>query len=421
MAKSIEEVLDIYADLILKIGLNLQRGQRLIIGTITENYRVPFDAAPLVRKVAQKAYQLGASFVEVFWGDDQLSKIRYLHSEKSKLVEYPSWIAYEIEKAVKRGDAQLIIWGENPNLLDGVDPERLALVQETLARELTDVFDYGDQNPSNWCGVCYPNLEWAISVFPNHPASDAIQKLWDFIIQFCRLEESDPIGFWSEHNESLDSLARFLTEANLKSIHIRSLETDLGIDLPIHHKWVGPTGTLPNGLQYCANIPTEEIYTLPDRKGVNGYLKATKPYIYQGAYIEGMRLELKEGKVVNATASKGQEMLDTILETDEGASHLGEIALVPQSTPIAQSKILFKHGLLDENASVHLAFGRAYRDCLVDGEDMNKEEFMGAGGNFSVIHIDFMIGSEDMDVDGLNQDGSSVPLMRAGEWAFSVS
>jgi aminopeptidase len=421
MDKGLEAILENYADLILKIGLNFQHGQRLLFGSISESSRVPFDAAPLVRKVAQKAYQLGASLVEVFWGDDHLSKIRYLHSEKDNLVEYPSWIVNEIKSAVKRGDAQLIIWGENPNLLDGVDPERLAIVQDTIARELTEVFDYAEQNPSNWCGVCYPNVEWAISVFPDFPAEVAVQKLWDYIIQFCHLDTSDPIGFWLEHNDSLDARAQFLNETDLKSLHLKSTDTDLSIDLPNHHIWVGPTGTLPNGLQYCANIPTEEIFTLPDREGVNGYLKATKPFNHEGSFIDGMRLEFRQGKVVNASAEIGQEALIKILEIDEGAAHLGELALVPQSTPIAQSNILFNHGLLDENASVHLAFGRAYRDCLVDGEDMNKEEFKEAGGNFSVIHLDFMIGSEDMDVDGLKHDGSSIPLMRAGEWAFSVS
>ncbi len=420
MEKDFEKLLDKYAELILKTGINLQEGQRLIVGTMHERARIPFEAAPLVRKITEKAYQMGSPLVEVSWGDEQLKLIRCMHAKKDTLQEFPSWVAGEIEMSVKRGDAHLGVRGANPDLFRDVDPELIGILQRTQAKELAHVFNYSDQNPSNWCVVNYATPVWAASVFPDLPIADAVATLWDYIIQFCRLDSPDPIEYWQAHNNDLGSRGRWLTQAQFKSLQIKSPETDLTMELPDGHIWFGGTSTLPNGLEYSPNIPTEEVCTLPDRTGVSGYLRATKPFTYGGIYIEGMRLEFESGRVIKATASEGEEMLKKTLETDEGACHLGEVAIVPHSSPISQSQILFNNILFDENASVHLALGNAYRFFLTNGEGMDKEEFMAAGGNFSTIHLDFMIGSAEMDIDGITEDGSSRPLMRGGEWAFVV-
>ncbi|MGD8823188.1 MAG: aminopeptidase [Anaerolineales bacterium] len=418
MDKDADSLLDTYAELALVEGVNLQPGQRLQIGTATEIFRTPLESAPLVRKIAQKAYRMGASLVEVYWGDDQLKPIRLTHAAKETLEEYPSWIAGEIENEIHRGDASLCIWGEDPYLLDGIDPERITIVQQTKYKILEKLYELDAQNPRNWSGIMYPVPAWAEAVFPDLSRQEAVAKVWDYIVQFCRLEKPDPLAYWKSHNDDLDNRAQWLTQANFKRLHLKSPETDLKMDIPKGHIWFGGRSKLPSGLEFCPNLPTEEVCTLPHRTGVNGHVLATKPFSYMGMNVEGMRLEFEDGLVVQATAEKGEEQLKTILDLDEGSRRLGEVALVPHSTPISQSQILFHHGLLDENASVHLAFGSAYRFNLTDGEKMDNETFMAAGGNFSKIHLDFMIGSADMDVDGIKENGDVEPLLKAGEWAF---
>jgi len=420
MEMDFDDLLDVYADLTLKVGLNLQEGQRLNIGSISGGNILPLEAAPLVRKITKKAYQMGSPLVDVSWEDEQLSLIQYMNAPKDAFHEFPSWVTGEIESSIKRGDAILYVVGGNPYLLRDVDPELIAIKQQTRAKELAQVYAYGSQNPSNWCLIAYATQAWAASVFPNLPITDAVATLWNYIIQFCRLDLPHPIRYWQEHNRNLGSRSRWLTQAQFKSLHLKSPDTDLTVDLPKGHIWEGGSSTLPSGIKYCANIPTEEVFTLPDRKGVNGHVLATKPFTTGGMYIEGMRLEFENGKVVNASATEGEDVLMKALEMDEGACRLGEIALVPHSSPISQSQIIFNHVLYDENASVHLALGSAYRTCLTNGEQMDKDEFIAAGGNFSVSHRDFMIGSAEMDIDGFTEGGSSQPLMRGGEWAFEV-
>lgn len=421
MEMDFDDLLDVYADLTLKVGLNLQEGQRLKIGAISGGASIlPLEAAPLVRKITEKAYQMGSPLVEVSWVDEQLSLIRYMNAPKDTFHEFPSWVAGEIESSIKRGDAILHVVGSNPYLLRDVDPELIAIEQQARAKELAQVYEYASQNPMNWCFIAYATQAWAASVFPDLPINDAVATLWNYIIQFCHLDVPDPIGYWQAHNNDLDSRSRWLTHAQFKSLQIKSPETDLTVDLPTGHIWEGGSSTLPNGIKYCANIPTEEVFTLPDRKGVNGHVLATKPFTTGGMYIEGMMLEFENGKVVNASATKGEDVLMKALEMDEGACRLGEIALVPHSSPISQSQIIFNNVLYDENASVHLALGNAYRNCLTNGEKMDKDEFIAAGGNVSVSHRDFMIGSAEMDIDGFTESGSSQPLMRSGEWAFEV-
>jgi aminopeptidase len=363
---------------------------------------------------------MGASLVEVYWGDDSLKQIRLAHAGEETLEEFPSWIASEIENQIGRGDARLYIWGGDPYLLDDVNPERIAIMQQTRLKHLESLYELAAQNPSNWTGFMYPVPSWATAVFPDLPVDEAVEKVWGYIIQFCRLDKPDPLAYWKGHNDDLDARAQWLTKANFRGLHVKGPDTNQRIDLPEGHIWFGGRIKLPSGLKFCPNLPTEEVCTLPHRTGVNGHVKATKPFSYEGMNVEGMRLELENGQVIKATADKGEEQLQTILDLDEGARRLGEVALVPHSSPISQSQILFHHGLLDENASVHLAFGSAYRFNMTGGEDMDNETFMAAGGNFSKIHLDFMIGSAEMDVDGIKPNVEMEPLLKSGEWAFSA-
>jgi aminopeptidase len=341
-----------------------------------------------------------------------------IHAAEKTLEEYPTWIAGEVENVFHRGDALLYIWGEDPYLLDDIDPQRIAVLEKTKQKNLEEIYELAAKNPRNWSGILYPVPVWAEAVFPDLSSEQAVAKVWDYIAQFCRLDKPDPLAYWKSHNDDLDARAQWLTQANYHELHIKSAESDLQIELPKGHLWGGGRARLPSGLQYCPNLPTEEVCTLPHRTGVNGHVLATKPFSFQGMNVEGMRLEIEDGLVVKATADKGEAMLQTILDLDEGSRRLGEVALVPLSSPIAQSQILFHDLLLDENASVHLALGSAYRSMLTDGEKMDNEAFMAAGGNFSMIHLDFMIGSADMDIDGIKANGEVEPLLKAGEWAF---
>jgi aminopeptidase len=412
------ELMDKYADLILKVGLNLQPGQRLSIGSHHDVYRTPLEAAPLVRILATKAYQMGASLVDVFWGDDQVDLARAVRAKQDYLTTYPSWIAGEMIAAAGRGDARLSITGGNPYLYSDVDPDRLGMIQRARAAALDEAYLFNDQHPFNWCAAKFATSSWATAVFPDLTTSDAINALWEQLIQFCYLEAEDPISVWNDHNRDLYLRGEWLTQSAFKSLHFRSHQTDLWLDLPPNHIWVGGIDKLPDGLEYCANLPTEEICTLPDLNGVRGYVQATKPVSYRGMYFEGIRLEFEDGQVTQATADKGQDQLRQLLETDEGASRLGEVALVPHSSPISQSGIIFHSILLDENASCHIALGNGYRFNLAESESMDKETFAAAGGNTSSIHFDFMIGSDLLDVDGIDAEGNPYPLLRAGEWAF---
>ncbi len=420
MAKDFDELLDVYADLILKVGINLQEGQRLRIGSYPVHgpHQVPFDAVPLVRRITEKAYQIGASLVEVFWGDDQLTLLRYKNARRDTFGEVPSWVVGEAERSIRRGDAVIFTFGYDPYLLRDVDPELLSVTEKKRAKEFSEVQDLWNRNTPNWVLIPYATPAWAATVFPDLPIADAVATLWDYIVQFCRLDKPDPIRFWQEHNRELEFRSRWLTKAQFESVHLRGPGTDLTIRLPRGHKWVGGAGTHKSGFDFLPNIPTEEIFTLPDRAGVDGHVLTTKPFVFGGVYIGGMRLKFEEGKVVDASATEGEDYLTKSFEIDDGACRLGEIALVPHSSPISQSQIFFNYIIFDENASAHLALGFAYRYCITGGKEMNKDEFIAAGGNVSAIHRDFMIGSAEFDVDGIGDNGFSVPLMRAGEWAF---
>ncbi len=421
MTSEFEQKLEKYAEVILKVGLNIQPGQRLLIGGPSLGADgVPLESAPLVRLITKKAYQMGARLVDVVWGDEQLRLLRFQNSTKESIEEYPKWridARYDISKA---GDANLHFSSPNPDLLSDVDPELISWFQTSYYKQMKLVFDLLAANAFNWLIVAVPNNDWADKIFPDIPQNTRKDKLWEIIFKMCYIDQEDPIAAWKNQIENLAKRSKYLNQKAYTALRLTAPGTNLTIGLPTGHIWQGGNTKTQSGISFTANIPTEEIYTLPHKDKVEGFVSTSKPVHYGGITIENCRLTFSKGRIVEAKAEKGEEFLLKTIKTDEGARHLGEIALVPHSSPISQSGMLFYNMLIDENASNHIALGKAYKDSLKDGETLSDEDFMIAGGNYSLIHLDFMIGSGEMNVDGILDDGTAEPVMRNGEWTFEV-
>ncbi len=421
MSIKFEENLEKYAEVILKIGLNLQPNQRLLIGGLgMSSDGVTFEAAPLIRIITKKAYQMGARLVDVIWADDHIRLIRLQNSPKKLLKEYPKWKVDAIINNSKAGGAVLRILSHNPDLLDDVDRGSILRFQLYLIKHLQPVSDLNRENPPNWSAISVPNKAWADKLFPDIPSNERIQKLWDVIFEICRITEDDPVYAWQTHNENLQKRCSYLNQKQYEQLKLTSPETNLTIGLAKDHIWRGGTLKSQKGIKFTPNLPTEEIFTLPHKDKVDGFVKITKKLIIEGQAIEEAILQFSEGRVIKANAKIGEDIINTILKIDEGAQRLGEIALVPHSSPVSKIEKLFYNLLIDENASNHIALGTGIRDSLKNGNKMTEEEFISAGGNHSTIHIDIMIGSEKMNVDGIMQDGEYEPIMRNGEWAFKI-
>lgn len=412
--KEFRKILDKYASLAIDVGLNLQPGQRLIIWTNQ------LELAPLVRQVVARAYQVGSPLVSVLWQDDGVNKSRFDHAPRDSFEEYPSWKADALLQSIENGDALLRVRGDSPGLLKGYDSGLVTAAAKSYARSHKPVSEKIMTNAVQWLVICPPTPGWAQAVFPDLPEDQALERLWDAVIQACRLNDPDPEKSWRKNLDSLRERAIHMTAKQYQKLHFKAPGTDLEVGLPEGHIWIGGWDKSSDGVQFNANIPTEEVFTLPHRERVNGTVRATMPLSYQGSLIEDFKLTFKDGKVVDFSAEKGQKALQGILETGPNAPFLGEVALVPHSSPISQLGLVFLNTLYDENASNHLALGKAYRVCLEGGAEMTEEEFKASGGNDSLVHVDFMFGSGEMDVDGVREDGSADPLMRSGEWAFEV-
>jgi len=409
-----DQKLEKYAELIVKVGLNLQPGQRLHIVAFS------LEVAPLVRQVVKSAYQNESRLVSVLWLDEQLDKIRHQNAPRDSFEEFPTWSTDGELQCIERGDADLIIVGKNPELLKDQDPGLVAIAARTEAKNSKPIFDHLRKNSVQWSCVASPTPDWATKVFPENTPQDAEARLWDAVFKSCRIDEPDPAVFWEKHLDNLEKRTKYLTEKQYKALHFAGSGTNLTVGLPEGHIWVGARNKTPSDISFVANLPTEEVFTLPHKDKIEGTVTATKPLSYQGNLIENFSLTFSEGKVVNISAKKGEETLRNLLETDENSKYLGEVALVPHQTPISQLDLIFLNTIYDENASNHLALGNAYRFTLEGGLTMSDEEFEQAGGNDSLIHVDFMFGSGEMDVDGLIDDGEAEPVMRAGEWAFDM-
>lgn len=410
-----------YADLIVHVGLNLQKGQNLAIGGKNLTRGAPLSTAPLVRKVAESAYKAGAHLVSTLWDDDQLNLIRFKHADPNSFDAYPHWRTDAIYEHAKNGDAVFTIYAENPDVYKAVDPDLVTKAQRTMEQHLSPASMLLMKNAYNWCLVSVPTPRWAQKIFPKLSEQKAMEKLWEVIFKLCRVDKTNPVKAWQAHLADLNARAAYMNAKRYDALRYTGPGTDLTIGLPENHEWNSAQGTvLGKDFQFVPNLPTEEIFTMPHKLRADGTVKATLPLAHAGRVIDGFSLTFKEGRVVDFSARSGKDMLQRILDTDEGARQLGEVALVPNSSPIAQSDLLFYNTLFDENAASHIALGRAYQECLVDGEQMEEQAFYAAGGNTSLIHIDFMIGSDKLDIDGISKSGKAEPVMHKGEWAFKL-
>lgn len=411
---SFEEKLQRYADLTVKVGLNLQPGQRLVI------VAGPLDVAPLVRAVTKSAYLNGSRLVSVLWFDEQLTLARYQYAPRDSFEEIADWMMTGYLNAIEQGDAYLQIWGTDPEALKDQDPGLIATAGRTLGKHYKPIGIHQGKNTVQWLLISSPTSDWATKVFRDKSPQEAVEQLWDAVFKACRVDESDPSAFWEQQVTELRKRREYLTGKQYTGLKYTAPGTDLTVGLPNEHIWFGGASQTPSGVSFVPNLPTEEVYTMPHKDKTQGIVTATKPLSYRGNLIENFSLTFTDGKVTSFSAQKGEETLRGLLETDENSKQLGEVALIPHKTPISQSGIVFLKTLYDENASNHLALGSAYRYTLKGGTEMTDEEFAQAGGNNSLSHVDFMFGSGEMDVDGLKADGSTEPVMRQGEWAFDV-
>jgi aminopeptidase len=419
MASEFEQNLERYVEVILKVGLNLQKGQRLII-TELDFTSSTLELAPFIEIIARKAYQIGARYVEVMWNNPKIHLIRFQHAPRDSFEEYPIWRTNTIYEYLKNGDAFLGIMASDPNLFIDQDPTLMDVRRRTALKHSKGISELSSKLATNLLIISVPTDDWAEKIFPDLQPEKAKAKLWDAIFDICRVKKKDPISSWNDHIDNILARRKYLNNKKYSSLKLRAPGTDLTVGLPEKNKWLGGREKSQNGIEFTANIPTEEICTAPHKDMSEGTVTSTKTLYFNGVLIEDFKLTFKKGKVIEAIAQKGQEFLENLIKTDETSSYLGEIALVPHSSPISQSGLLFYNGLIDENASCHLALGTAYRTCIENGESMSNEEFIESGGNISLTHIDFMIGSGEMDIDGILEDGTSEPIMRKGEWAFEV-
>jgi aminopeptidase len=408
---SFEEKLQNYAELAVRIGVGLQAGQRLLV-------RAPVESAPLVRLIAASAYKAGSRLVDVMWNDDAITLARFNYAPRDSFEEFPTWQADALIKIANEGGAVLSIHATDPDLLKEQEPDLVALVQRVGQTHLLPFRRKVMSDELNWSIISLPIASWAAKVFPDHSPQEQIARLWETIFKVCRLDQPDPVAAWQRHVAGLSARKDYLNAKRYTALRYTAPGTDFTLGLPDGHIWNGAQSQTPTGVTFIANVPTEEVFTLPHKDHADGVVSSTKPLSYGGILIEDFNLTFSGGRVIKVTAKKGEAVLKKLIETDEGSTRLGEVALVPHSSPISQSGLLFYNTLFDENASNHVAIGRAYRFCLEGGPAMSDDEFAAAGGNDSLAHVDFMIGSAAMNVDGITREGLAEPIMRAGEWAF---
>jgi aminopeptidase len=402
--------LDRLAEVAIKVGLRLKTGQDLLV-------TAPTAALPLVRKVAEHAYKAGAGLVTPILSDEQITLLRYRFGHDDGFDRAAGWLYEGMSKAFDANTARLAIVGDNPMLLAGEDPAKVARASKANSIAYKPALERIVNFDINWNIIAYPSPSWAKLVFPGDEESVAVARLADAIFSASRVDSDDAMAAWQKHNEVLRVRRTWLDEQRFGALHFSGPGTDLTVGLADGHEWQGGGSTAKNGIVCNANIPTEEVFTTPHARRVDGHVVSTKPLSYQGSLIEGIAVRFEEGRIVEAKATRGEEVLIKVLDTDQGARRLGEVALVPHSSPISKSGLLFFNTLFDENAACHIALGQCYSKCFVNGTTLTPEQIAAQGGNASLIHIDWMIGSDKMDIDGLYADGRRVPVFRRGEWA----
>jgi len=405
-----EDKIDKLAQLAVNTGLGLQKGQDLLL-------TAPIEALPLVRRVAVHAYKAGAGLVTPLFSDGELTVARYKYGDQDAFDKAASWLYNGIGEAFDNNTARMAIAGDDPMLLAKEDPEKIGRANKANsiaykpARERITQFDI------NWNIIAWPGLDWAKRVFPNLSPDEAQSCLSEAIFDASRVSSSDPAAAWKVHNENLRKKCEWLNLNRFSALHFVGPGTDLMVGLADEHEWMGGASIAQNGITCNPNIPSEEVFTTPHALKVDGWVSSTKPLSHQGSLIDEIRVQFESGKIINAKSLKGEEVLLKVLDSDEGARRLGEVALVPDSSPISQSGLLFYNTLFDENAACHIALGQCYSKCFQGEKNLSKAEISERGGNSSIIHIDWMIGSKNIDIDGIHGDGSKTPIFRAGEWA----
>ncbi len=402
--------LDRLAEVAVRTGVNLQPGQDLVI-------TAPMAALELVQRIAVHAYKAGAGIVTPFFSDDAITLARYENANDESFDKAPGWLYEGMANAFKGGAARMAITGDDPMLLAEQDPEKVARVSKATSIAAKPAMEPIVGFEVNWNIVAYPGAAWASRVFPDLPVEEAQGKLMDAIYDASRLAGDDPVANWAEHTATLKERVDWLNGQNFEALQYTGPGTDLRLGLAEGHIWKGGASPALNGVVCQPNIPTEEVFTCPHAYKVEGTVAATKPLAHQGSVIENIAVRFEAGKIVEATATKGEDVLNALLKTDDGASRIGEVALVPHSSPISQSGTLFYNTLFDENASCHIALGQCYADTIKGGSELQPEELQQLGGNQSLIHVDWMMGSDAVDIDGIKKDGTIVPVMRVGEWA----
>lgn len=400
-----------YAELAVKVGVNVQPGQILMIDAGIESLEY-------VRLVVKHAYAAGAKLVKVNWADEAITRMRYDLAPDESFEIAPKWTAAEREELAENGGAMLAVVSNNPDLLKGVDSSRISTLQKVSGKALSKYREYAQSNKLAWSIVAVPSAAWAAKVFPNLPENEQVPAMWEAIFKAVRVDLADPVAAWQQHIDTLNAKAVYLNDKKYKALHYTAPGTDLTIELPKTHLWVAADSESERGVAFVANMPTEEVFTAALKTGVSGTVSSTKPLSYGGTIIDNFTLTFENGRIVDVKAEQGEDTLKNLVEMDEGSHYIGEVALVPHKSPISESGILYYNTLFDENASNHLAIGSAYAFNIEGGTTMSREELAEAGINQSLAHVDFMIGSAEMNIDGIAEDGTAEPVFRNGSWAF---
>ena len=398
------------ADVAVRVGLNLQPGQDLVL-------TAPVEALPLVREIAASAYRAGAGLVTPLLSDDDIARARFRHGQDASFERAPDWLYRGMAQAFEGGAARMAIAGADPMALAAEDPAKVSRANKANSMAYKPALEKIANFAINWTIAAYPTVGWARQVFPDLPEDEAVLKLAEAIFAASRVTNDDPVAAWAAHNAALRARSAWLNDERFDALHFTGPGTDLVVGLADGHEWHGGASVAQNGVTCNPNIPTEEVFTTPHAHRVGGTVRATKPLSYNGALIEDIEMRFEAGRAVEARSSKGETVLLNMIDSDEGGRRLGEVALVPFSSPISRTGLLFYNTLFDENAACHIAMGQCYSKCFLEGASLSPEQIAAQGGNSSMIHVDWMIGGPDTDIDGIRADGTRVPVFCKGEWA----
>jgi len=406
-----EEKLAQFAELAVKVGTNIQQGQTLLINTTV-------DTIEFTRLVVKEAYKAGAARVTVNYSDDVVARQLFENASVEEFEKFPRWITEQRDELIERGGALLWIDAADPDLMAGIPVEKISANQKASGKALENYRDAVMNDKIAWSIIAIPSKKWAAKVFPELPEEEQVPAMWEAIFKTVRIGEGSAVENWQAHLKNLHVRGDLMNEKHFAKLHYTAPGTDLIVGLPDKHIWATGSSKTPQGTEFVANMPTEEVFTLPSKYDVNGYVSSTKPLVYQGNIIDNFKLTFENGVIVKAEAQQGEELLNELIKADEGSKYIGEIALVPHESPISASGLLYYNTLFDENASNHIAIGAAYPTCYEGGSELSEEEMDKAGINVSITHEDFMVGSAEMDIDGIHADGTVEAIFRKGAWAF---